>query len=100
MTGMGNRLPNQDSREEMKDAVIQRKRRKEQWEREGERTIWENLSMIGSLGWLLIVPTLLGAFLGRWLDRLFDTDIFFSGSLIFLGACLGGIMIWNRMNEK
>jgi len=91
---------NQADREAMEKAVAERKRREEQWEKEGERSIWQNLSMIGALGWLIVVPTLLGAFLGRWLDDLFETDVFFSGSLIFLGACLGGVMIWKRMNEK
>lgn len=92
--------PNHADREAMKNAVVERRRREEQWEKEGERSIWQNLSMIGALGWLIVVPMLLGAFLGRWLDDLFETGVFFSGSLIFLGACLGGIMIWKRMNEK
>lgn len=100
MTGTENRHPNHEGREAMKRAVVERQQREEQWEREGERTIWQNLSMIGALGWLIVVPTLIGAFLGRWLDARFETGVFFSGSLIFLGACLGGVMIWKRMNEK
>ncbi len=92
--------PNHADREAMKKAVAERRRRKQQSEQEGERSIWQNLSMIGAFGWLIVVPTLLGAFLGRWLDDLFGTGVFFSGSLIFLGACLGGVMIWKRMNEK
>lgn len=92
--------PNHAGREAMKAAVAERKRREEQWQKEGERTIRQNLSMIGSLGWLIVVPMLLGAALGRWLDGLLETNVFFSGSLIFLGACLGGYMVWKRMNER
>lgn len=84
----------------MQRAIGERKRREEMWKSEGERTIWQNLSMIGAFGWLIVVPTVLGAFLGRWLDGRFETGVFFSGALIFLGACLGGALIWKRMNEK
>jgi len=92
--------PNHADREAMKKAVAERRRIEELWDKEGERSIWQNLSMIGALGWLIVVPMLLGALLGRWLDGFFSTDVFFSGSLIFLGACLGGFLIWKRMNEK
>lgn len=92
--------PDQHGRKEMQDAVENRRRRDAQWQREGERSLWQNLSMIGAFGWLIVVPMLLGAVLGRWLDGVFGMDVFFSGSLIFLGACLGGAMIWKRMNGK
>ncbi len=43
----------------------------ERWQREGERSIGQNLAMIGALGWTIVTPTLLGIFAGRWLDRRF-----------------------------
>lgn len=91
--------PNNEGHRKMRRAVRLREQRREQWKREGERSIWENLSMIGALGWLIVTPTLLGILTGRWLDRTFDTGIFFSGALIFLGIVVGCYLAWQRINK-
>lgn len=85
---------------EMEEAITRRKARRDLWEREGERPIWKNMSMIGALGWLIVVPTLIGVFLGRWLDDLLGTGITITGALTFLGACLGFYLAWKRMNQE
>ena len=91
--------PNHTGRDEMQDAVERRQSRRDQWEREGERPLWKNLSMVGALGWLIVTPTLLGVFAGRWLDDRLDSGVTFSGGLTFMGACLGFYLAWKRMNE-
>jgi len=91
--------PNHENRK-MHRAVQLREKRTEQWRKEGERSLWQNLSMIGALGWLIVVPTLLGVFVGRWLDNLFNTGIFYSGTLIFLGITLGCYLAWRRINKE
>ncbi len=85
---------------EMRRAVRLRKQRSEKWQREGERPVWRNLSMIGALGWLIVTPTLLGVLLGRWLDRVFETGILFSGALILLGVVIGSYLAWQRINKE
>lgn len=85
---------------EMRRAVELRERRSERWKEEGERSIWQNLSMIGALGWLIVIPTLLGVLIGRWLDHTFDTGIMFSGALIFLGIVLGSYLAWQRIEKE
>jgi ATP synthase protein I len=85
--------------DEMERAVRLREQRRERWKREGERSLWQNLSMIGSLGWLIVVPTLLGVLLGRWLDRVFNTGITFSGALIFVGIAIGSYLAWQRVRK-
>jgi ATP synthase protein I len=91
--------PNHTGREEMQEAVRLRSERSARWKKEGERPLWKNLSMIGALGWLIVVPTLLGALAGRWLDQLLGTGVTFSGALIFAGICIGFYLAWHRMNE-
>ena len=54
--------------EKLAEAIRTRQRRREKWQREGERPLWKNLSMVGALGWLVVLPTLIGVFAGRWLD--------------------------------
>lgn len=92
--------PNNEGHKKMHRAVRLRERRSERGKREGERSLWQNLSMIGALGWLVVAPTLLGVLVGRWLDRLFDTGIFFSGALIFLGIAAGCCLAWQRINRE
>jgi len=96
---MNGRAENHEQRE-MKDAVDKRQRRRETWKREGERSLWQNLSMVGSLGWLVVVPTLLGVLAGRWLDTKFGTGIFYSGALIFLGVAFGSWLAWKRIDRE
>ena len=84
----------------MREAVRLREERARRWQEEGERPLWKNLSMVGALGWLIVVPTLLGVLAGRWLDHTFDTGITFTGALIFIGVCLGGSMAWHRINHE
>lgn len=91
---------NHENRAEMQDAIRRRQSRREAWEKEGERPLWKNLSMVGALGWLVVVPTLIGVFLGRWLDGRLGTGVTFSGALTFVGACLGFYLAWKRMNEE
>ena len=52
--------------------------RRERWQREGERSIGQNLAMIGALGWTIVTPTLIGIFVGRWLDRISAIGIFWT----------------------
>lgn len=74
--------------------------REQRHKRAGERSIWQNLSMIGALGWLIVVPTLLGVLLGRWLDDAFQTGILFSAALIVLGVAMGSYLAWQRINQE
>ncbi len=90
------REPENHGQKEMHRAVQLRQKRHQ--DREDERPIWQNLSMIGALGWLIITPTLLGVMIGRWLDRSFETGIFFTGALIFLGVAFGCYLAWRRIN--
>lgn len=85
---------------ELSKAVQHRKRRDDEWARSGERPLWRNLSMIGALGWLIVVPTLLGALAGGWLDRKLGSGIFWSGALIMVGAAIGGILAWQRVRSE
>jgi ATP synthase protein I len=92
--------PNHKGRDDMLKAIQTSETRRKKWQEEGERPLWKNLSMVGALGWLIVVPTLLGVFVGRWLDDKLGTGVTFSSALTFAGACLGFFLAWQRMNEK
>lgn len=91
---------NDEGRKKMDRAVRLREQRRKLWEEQGERSLWQNLSMIGALGWLIVTPTLLGVLIGRWLDGEFKTHIFFSGSFIFLGVAAGCYLAWQKVKKQ
>jgi ATP synthase protein I len=82
------------------DAVKTRQERRALWQREGERSIGQNLAMIGALGWTIVTPTLLGIFAGRWLDREFASGIFWTLGLMVPGLALGCALAWRRMHAR
>ena len=85
---------------EMEEAVRRAHIRREHWLRTGEWPMGRALAMMGRFGWTIVAPILLGAFVGRWLDRTFDSGVFWSAALVFLGAALGYWAVWKRMNSE
>jgi ATP synthase protein I len=58
-----------------------------------------NLAMIGALGWLVVLPTLAGIFVGQWLDRRAGGGLTFTAALLFAGLALGAGLAWQRMHR-
>ncbi len=90
--------PDQPAR--LDEAVRKRRERQERWRREGERSIGQNLAMIGALGWTIVTPTLIGVFVGRWLDRVFASGVFWTFALLVLGLAIGCTLAWKRMHRE
>jgi ATP synthase protein I len=82
------------------EAVRLRRARREYWQREGERSIGQNLAMIGALGWTIVTPTLIGIFAGRWLDRVFGSGIFWTLGLLVAGLAFGCTLAWRRIHRE
>jgi ATP synthase protein I len=89
-----------DNHEQLGKAVRTREERRARWQREGERSIGQNLAMIGALGWTIVVPTLIGIFAGRWLDRHFGMGIFWTLGLLVVGLAIGCTFAWKRMHSE
>ncbi|MGO8866542.1 MAG: AtpZ/AtpI family protein [Alphaproteobacteria bacterium] len=88
-----------ENHEQLGRVVRTREERRARWQREGERSLGQNLAMIGSLGWTIVVPTLIGIFAGRWLDRHFGMGIFWTLGLLVAGLALGCTFAWKRMHS-
>ncbi|MGA8276959.1 MAG: AtpZ/AtpI family protein [Rhodanobacteraceae bacterium] len=89
-----------EDHERLDEAVRTRQERRERWQREGERSIGQNLAMIGALGWTIVLPTLIGIFAGRWLDRHFGMGVFWTLGLLVAGLALGCTLAWKRMHSE
>ena len=53
----------------MADAVRKQQERRKLWRTEGEPSVVRFVGQIGVLGWIIVAPTLIGLFIGRWLDH-------------------------------
>ena len=89
-----------DHPQRLDEAVRLRRGRRERWQREGERSIGQNLAMIGALGWTIVTPTLLGIFAGRWLDGSFGSGIFWTLGFLVAGLAVGCWLAWKRMSRE
>ncbi len=86
--------------ERLEQAVRTQQQRRERWQREGERPLGQNLAMIGALGWTIVLPILLGIFVGRWLDRSFNSGVFWTLGLLVAGLAAGCTLAWKRMHGE
>ena len=86
--------------QELEKAVERAQRRREHWLRIGEWPAGRALAMMGRFGWTIVTPILLGAFIGRWLDRTLGSGVFWSAALVFLGAAAGFWAVWKGMSGE
>lgn len=80
--------------ERLADEVERRVRRIERAERD-RRTVLGQTVYIGVLGLLFVLPVVGGAYLGRWLDGLFEGySLRWTLSLIVVGVALGAANVY------
>ena len=91
--------PSDGPNKDLAGSVGRRAARRAFWLRHGERSLAQNLAMIGALGWLVVTPTLAGVFIGRWLDHRLHAGIFWSGALLTIGLALGCVLAWRRVQD-
>lgn len=89
-----------DEINELHESVKRKERHAHIAREEGERSVGQNLALIGSLGWLIITPTVAGVYIGRWLDGLMGGGIFWSGAFIIVGISFGSLMAWKRIKKE
>lgn len=82
------------------DAVRRRHERHSRWRIDGEASVVRFVGQIGVLGWMIVAPTLLGLFVGRWLDRTFAAGIFWSAALLVVGVAGGFWAAWRWMHRQ
>ncbi|MCK5244350.1 MAG: AtpZ/AtpI family protein [Desulfobacteria bacterium] len=79
------------------DTIRRKRKLYELCEKESEPNFWSGIAKLGIIGWLVILPTMLGAFSGRFLDRRFDKGIFWTLTLIMAGLAIGCYNAWRSM---
>ncbi len=56
--------------------------------------VWFGLGMMGLIGWSVVVPTLLGAALGIWLDKHHPGKHAWTLALLVAGLAIGCLNAW------
>jgi ATP synthase protein I len=88
-----------DEREKLRRSIERQARRMEQAERD-RSTLLSQTAFLGMLALLLVVPIILGAYLGRWLDTLSeDYSIHWTIGLIILGVIVGIFYVYLFVRE-
>jgi ATP synthase protein I len=58
------------------------------------------LGMLGIVGWSVVVPALLGALLGRWLDKKYPESFSWTLTLLMTGVYIGGEIAWRWLDKE
>ena len=68
--------------------------------RDGAPGVWSGLGMMGLVGWSVVVPTLLGAALGLWLDHRHAGTHSWTLALLVAGLTLGCLNAWHWVAKE
>lgn len=85
---------------ELLTQVHRRASRMQRWLRDGEPSLMRQFAAVGVLGWIIVIPALLGIALGRMLDRWFTSNLMFTGAFLVIGIALGCWSAWRWMHEQ
>ncbi len=68
--------------------------------RNSKKGLWHYLASAASVGWLVVIPAFGGAYLGRYLDRRFETGGYWTLSLMVAGLAVGLAWVWYSSIRK
>jgi ATP synthase protein I len=62
--------------------------------------VWFGLGMMGLIGWSVVIPTLLGAALGLWLDKRYPGTQSWTLMLLVIGLIIGCLNAWHWVAKE
>ena len=68
--------------------------------RKSTQGVWLGLGMMGLIGWSVVVPTLLGAALGLWLDKHHPGKHAWTLALLVAGLAIGCLNAWHWVAKE
>ena len=75
-------------------------KRKMHARRRAAPVVWLGLGMMGLIGWSVVVPTLLGAAIGHWLDAHHTSQHSWTLALLMAGLTLGCFNAWHWVDKE
>lgn len=80
--------------------IAEKEKRKLNALRNKKPSVWSGLGMFGMVGWSIVVPTILGAVLGIWLDKTYPQSFSWTLSLMMLGLVAGAFIGWQWVSKE
>jgi ATP synthase protein I len=74
--------------------------RKLKAQRNPAQGVWFGLGMMGLIGWSVVIPTLLGAALGIWLDNRHLGKHSWTLTLLIVGLVIGCLNAWHWVDKE
>ena len=68
--------------------------------RNSTQGVWLGLGMMGLIGWSVVVPTLLGAAIGIWLDNRQPGSHSWTLMLLVIGLVIGCLNAWHWVTKE
>jgi ATP synthase protein I len=93
-------MPDGQGENKLKQRILAQTRRMRQAERD-RATLLGQTVYVGTLGLLMVIPVIVGAYVGRWLDGFVEGySIQWTISLILLGVAVGGVNAYLFLRES
>jgi ATP synthase protein I len=100
MNDSGEKVPKPKPIPSFSGKVGSQARRKLRARTRGTRGVWFGLGMMGLIGWSVVVPTLLGAGLGWWLDTHYRSNHSWALALLVAGLAIGCLNAWHWVSKE
>ena len=68
--------------------------------RNSAQGVWFGLGMMGLVGWSVVVPTLLGAAFGIWLDKRHPGHLSWTLTFLVIGLVIGCLNAWHWVSKE
>ena len=93
-------MTNPDEQDALVKGVRLSRERRQRWLGQGgDPSVARRLAQIGVLGWIIVIPMLIGLFVGHLLDQKFNSGAFWTAPLLMLGVVLGCRSAWKWMDS-
>lgn len=93
-------MHNIENQKKFSQMVGSKETRKLKEKHKSKHDVLFGLGMFGLVGWSIVVPTLLGAFLGVWLDKHFPGKQSWTLTLLLIGLILGCVSAWHWLSRE
>ncbi len=80
--------------------VAEKSERKLKSRRNDSKKVWFGLGMMGLVGWSVAVPTLIGIFVGVWIDSTGKSRYSWTFMLLVAGIVIGCLNAWHWLNKE
>ena len=81
-------------------SISSKANRKLKARRQNTPGVWFGLGMMGMVGWSVVVPTLLGAAVGLWVDKHYASSQSWTLALLIGGLSVGCINAWYWIDKE